>query len=235
MASEALSRILLAAEDSRHFNTEMVRKAWYRWCERRREALRTARAALEEASVGDAVRDRMSEEDPLCYSSIHQLWTDHLIVETTSDTFYRVPFSVGGALPENIQFGTPSRVMETFVAASQALDMELIHLSSARLEAAWPDLFSLVALTRPSAELAGPPVAERKKLAKGGKALPDGSYPIPNIEYLKKAIQALGRASDYNKALAHIKKRAQALGASKLVAHLKPKGQQNAPAQAGAS
>lgn len=239
MSESILDVILSAAEDSsQQFNTEMVRKAWYGWCEKRRAALRTARAALEEASAAALVSDRLSEEDPLCYSSIHQLWTDHLILETSSDVFYRVPYSVNspGSLPENVQFGTPSRVMETFVAASRELDLELIHLSADRLEEVWPSLFAFVALSRPStALLAGPPVSERKKLAKSGKALGDGSYPIPNVAYLKKAIQALGRAADYDKALNFIKKRARELGVPNLVAHLKPKGQKNASAQAGSS
>jgi hypothetical protein len=54
---------------------------------------------------------------------------------------------------------------------------------------------------------------ERTKLADEGKALPDGSYPIRNVEDLKNAIQAYGRSkeSDRAKVRKHIKKRAAAL------------------------
>src|SRR5271166_4673980 len=58
---------------------------------------------------------------------------------------------------------------------------------------------------------------ERAKLAKEGKALPDGSYPIVTVGDLKNAIQAVGRASDPGAAKAHIKKRAAALGATDLL------------------
>ena len=58
--------------------------------------------------------------------------------------------------------------------------------------------------------------AARKKLAKAGKALSDGSYPIPDTAYLKKAIRAVGRAGPGKRpALAAlIRKRAKALGAA---------------------
>lgn len=58
---------------------------------------------------------------------------------------------------------------------------------------------------------------ERKKLADEGNALPDGSFPIDNVEDLKNAIQAIGRAKDPAKAKAHIKKRARALGHPELI------------------
>jgi hypothetical protein len=56
---------------------------------------------------------------------------------------------------------------------------------------------------------------ERKKSAKEGHALPDGSFPIENVSDLHNAIQAYGRAKDKAKAKAHIIARAKALGASK--------------------
>jgi hypothetical protein len=52
----------------------------------------------------------------------------------------------------------------------------------------------------------------RKAMAKDGRALPDGSFPIADCGDLKNAIQAIGRASDPAKAKAHIKKRKRALG-----------------------
>jgi hypothetical protein len=51
----------------------------------------------------------------------------------------------------------------------------------------------------------------REKLAKEGKALPDGSYPIRNVSDLKNAIQAFGRAKDKDAAKKHIIKRAKDL------------------------
>lgn len=53
---------------------------------------------------------------------------------------------------------------------------------------------------------------QREKMAKAGTALPDGSFPIADCEDLRNAIQAIGRASDPDKAKAHIKKRKSALG-----------------------
>jgi hypothetical protein len=58
---------------------------------------------------------------------------------------------------------------------------------------------------------------ERKKLADEGKAMPDGSYPIANVDDLKNAIQAIGRASDPEAAKRHIKKRAKDLGQEGLI------------------
>lgn len=60
---------------------------------------------------------------------------------------------------------------------------------------------------------------ERKKLAEKGEALPDGAYPIRNIEDLKNAIQAYGRSKESERAKVrkHIIKRASALKARHLV------------------
>jgi len=51
----------------------------------------------------------------------------------------------------------------------------------------------------------------REKLAKEGKALKDGSFPIRNVPDLKNAIQAYGRAKDKDAAKKHIIKRAKEL------------------------
>lgn len=53
--------------------------------------------------------------------------------------------------------------------------------------------------------------AEKEKYAGKGYALPDGSFPIPDVNHLKKAIKAHGRAKDKAKAKKHIMKRARAL------------------------
>lgn len=58
---------------------------------------------------------------------------------------------------------------------------------------------------------------ERKKLADEGKAMPDGSFPIANVEDLRNAIQAIGRAKDPEAARRFIKKRARELGEEALI------------------
>lgn len=58
---------------------------------------------------------------------------------------------------------------------------------------------------------------QRREMAKDGRALPDGSYPIADEADLRNAIQAIGRASDPSAARAHIKKRARALGLTDLI------------------
>jgi 8-oxo-dGTP pyrophosphatase MutT (NUDIX family) len=58
---------------------------------------------------------------------------------------------------------------------------------------------------------------QRRKMADSGTAMKDGSFPIADVEDLKNAIQAIGRAKDPTKAKAHIKKRAKALGHSDLI------------------
>jgi hypothetical protein len=63
------------------------------------------------------------------------------------------------------------------------------------------------------------PMVERQKLAKSGKAMPSGSFPIRNGEDLKNAIHAFGRAKSSERAdiKRHIIKRARALGKSDLI------------------
>jgi hypothetical protein len=60
---------------------------------------------------------------------------------------------------------------------------------------------------------------DREKLAKKGHALPDGSYPIRNVEDLKNAIQAYGRSkkSDRADVRKHIMKRAHQLNFRHLI------------------
>ena len=59
----------------------------------------------------------------------------------------------------------------------------------------------------------------RRKLASEGKALPDGSYPIRNVEELKDAIQAYGRGKPSKRAAIrrHIMKRARGLKRADLI------------------
>ena len=58
---------------------------------------------------------------------------------------------------------------------------------------------------------------QRKEMAAKGFALADGSFPIANLEDLKNAIMAYGRAKDQAKAAKFIAKRAKALGAEDLI------------------
>ena len=58
---------------------------------------------------------------------------------------------------------------------------------------------------------------KRKAMADSGTAMPDGSFPIANVEDLRNAIQAIGRAKDPDAAKRHIRKRARALGAENLI------------------
>jgi uncharacterized membrane protein YkoI len=58
---------------------------------------------------------------------------------------------------------------------------------------------------------------ERMDMAKEGMALPDGSFPIKDVDDLKNAIQAYGRAKDKPAARLHIIKRAEALEAYNLI------------------
>lgn len=61
------------------------------------------------------------------------------------------------------------------------------------------------------------PAAKRRQMAKSGTAMPDGSYPIANLEDLRNAIQAIGRAKNPAAVKRHIRKRARALGHSDLI------------------
>lgn len=65
-----------------------------------------------------------------------------------------------------------------------------------------------------------PVSAERRKaMAKKGWALPDGAYPIADVEDLKRAIKSYGRAKESERAKVrkHIAKRARALGHPELI------------------
>jgi len=58
---------------------------------------------------------------------------------------------------------------------------------------------------------------QRKEMAEKGLALPDGSFPIANIQDLKNAILSYGRSKDHSKVAKFIAKRAKALGAEDLI------------------
>lgn len=58
---------------------------------------------------------------------------------------------------------------------------------------------------------------DREKMAEKGQAMVGGGFPIRNKQDLKNAIQAIGRAKNYEAAKAHIIKRARALGLTDLL------------------
>lgn len=55
---------------------------------------------------------------------------------------------------------------------------------------------------------------ERRRMARSGAALPDGSFPIQTCGDAENAIHAQGRAGNQARAVAHIRKRVRALGCS---------------------
>lgn len=57
----------------------------------------------------------------------------------------------------------------------------------------------------------------REKYADKNIAMPDGSFPIPDKDALRRAIQSIGRAKNPAAAKAHIKRRAAALGATDML------------------
>lgn len=59
----------------------------------------------------------------------------------------------------------------------------------------------------------------RERMAERGVALPDGSFPIPDRDALRRAIQSIGRAATEKRAqvIAHIRRRAAALGATEMI------------------
>lgn len=57
----------------------------------------------------------------------------------------------------------------------------------------------------------------RRRMAESGAAMPDGSYPIRDEADLRNAIQAVGRAKNYEAARRHIIRRARALGLTSLL------------------
>ena len=59
--------------------------------------------------------------------------------------------------------------------------------------------------------------SQREEMAKEGLALPDGSFPISNVDDLRNAIMAHGRAVDKEKAKKHIIKRAREMGKEEMI------------------
>lgn len=69
---------------------------------------------------------------------------------------------------------------------------------------------ALVALASKSASISQ---EQRDEWARTGVAMSDGSFPIPDADFLQRAITSLGRGNKSSESVkAHIKKRAKALG-----------------------
>ena len=111
----------------------------------------------------------------------------------------------GAALSEDVDID-PSDIVETLTKA---------RISAATICAIPAFAEAYIALG--SGEFRDVSQKERDKRASEGSAMPDGSFPIANVEDLKNAIQAVGRAKDPEKARAHIKKRAKTLGEESLI------------------
>jgi hypothetical protein len=119
--------------------------------------------------------------------------------------------------------GLMARYAKEAEVAHDQISQEFGHLDASRWEAMVAQLMGFA-----YREVEGEwgrdfSTAERKQLAAKGHALPDGSYPIVSPQTLSDAIQAIGRAGPGKRAqvIAHIKKRAAALGLSSKAAHLK--------------
>ena len=88
-----------------------------------------------------------------------------------------------------------------------------------KLKSEWKEIYKKHGPKRESEELNERKFTEeeRKELAKKGLALPNGSFPIVNVEDLKAAILSYGMAKNRSEAAKWIAKRAKALGAEDLI------------------
>lgn len=68
-------------------------------------------------------------------------------------------------------------------------------------------------------DLAASPAETRRRMASRGVALPDGSYPVPDLDHLRRAVLAYGRAPEHKRAAVrrHLIRRARALGGLRLI------------------
>jgi hypothetical protein len=108
--------------------------------------------------------------------------------------------------------------------------LEAITTPKEDLVARVASLKSKVSKTLSTDEFAYIPRDVRMKLASEGKAMKDGSFPIENVQDVRAAIQAYGRAKDENKSAVrkHIIKRANKLN----VRHLIPENWKTAASDA---
>jgi hypothetical protein len=131
---------------------------------------------------------------------IREVWNEYVIVEI-GERLFKVPYDVENGVTT---FHTPVPVEVTYKEIGSYDNEDDSYGDLDEQEVA------LLGLTRLDTE-------HRDKLAKKGKALPGGGFPIVTVVDLKNAIQAIGRAKDPAKAKAHIKKMAAKLGRTDLI------------------
>lgn len=116
----ALERLTAVASPAPSYNTDLIRQAWDDFTRSRKDTSK------------DLTYERKAS-DPIAYSYVDQLWSDHIIVRLDDTSrmgcYLRVPYTVNApaAGVADVVFGTPEKVREVFVAASarsrsQALD-----------------------------------------------------------------------------------------------------------------
>lgn len=113
--ASALEKLTAVASPAPSYNTDLVRQAWDAHTRNRKQATREA---------GQLSYDERIASDPIAYSYVDQLWTDHIIVRLSDDScvgsYLRIPYTVNApaASVSDVVFGTPEKVREVFVAAS---------------------------------------------------------------------------------------------------------------------
>jgi hypothetical protein len=115
-----------------------------------------------------------------------------------------------------VALGTPEAVPATWGEAivAAAVPVDGSTASDVELAARWYAMEETVTASTATADL---DTAARERLAKEGKAMKGGGYPIPNRTFLAKAIKAFGRAKNKAATKRHIIKRARALHSVDLI------------------
>lgn len=184
---------------------------------------------------------REGQVTPGTHRWVREMWSDYLIVAVESEDsmkFFKVPYTVDKT--GKATFGQEVEVKQAFVELSNLTS----RLTDAQLETATlipctekhnrslletvrlskqlkMEEQQLLKLSAPVIELASRTFSpnSREKMAGKGTAMSDGSYPIPDRDALRRAIQSYGRAKpeDRPKVKAHILKRARALKAMDMI------------------
>lgn len=145
-----------------------------------------------------------NENDPaVIVASLEQEQLDEVIDAAVSDKVVEAERNFPGNLKPNVRF-EPERPLVTAIRKAGSVTAA----SGPKIVIGKPAVYK---------EGIGTAVTytekDRKKLAKRGEAMPDGSFPIPDKTHLKKAIQSFGRADDPAAVKKWIVKRARALDA----------------------
>lgn len=159
-------------------------------------------------AVVDQFYDQLKEDSPNSWAYVQEVWSDSLIICGTDGELYKVPWTdKGDGLAE---FGKPARVAVQYVPDPDSDEDGPLPGSLAQLSQGTLLAREVISLKKYTDE-------ERKALAEKGQALPDGSFPIADVQDLKNAIRSIGRAKDEDKAKRFIKKRAKELDAEDLI------------------